>query len=341
MVYMSRQKFISFGGLASLPIMRECRTRRESSWDRTGGNRDFIVIKPKETAIIANLKGPACIRHIWMTGGARELYFLRKVLLRMYWDGETKPSVESPLGDFFGLGHGIPYPFISLPLTAVGRGDRLGLNCYFPMPFNKSAKIEIINECNTEMVLYYHIDYEVYEEEFDESVLRFHAKWRREVCKKVRAKVNLTGEDNYLVLYAEGSGHYIGCVLNVKALEPGWWGEGDDMIFIDGEKWPPSLHGTGTEDYFCSAYGFGWQHYGPYHGVIQVGNVIDWTGRWTVYRFHIEDPIVFKKSIKVTIEHGHANDRGDEWSSVAYWYQVEPHIEFTKIPPVEERLPMP
>ncbi len=329
------------GGLSSLPLARRCRTKRESSWDRTGGNRDYIVIKPGETAVIADLEGPGCIRHIWMTGGANELYYLRKAVLRVYWDGEREPSVECPLGDFFGLGHGVPQPFVSLPLSAVGAGSRLGLNCYFPMPFQEGARIEVTNECRTDMVLYYHVDYEVYEEDLGEDVLRFHAKWRMEVCEPVEAEVNLTGEHNYLILYAEGRGHYVGCVLSVRASTPGWWGEGDEMIFIDGERWPPSIHGTGTEDYFCSAYGFQWHYNGPYHGVIHSGSTYDRTGRWTVYRFHIEDPIVFERSIRVTIEHGHANDKGGVWSSTAYWYQSEPHIEFAELPPVEERLPPP
>jgi hypothetical protein len=141
-----------------------------------------------------------------------------------------------------------------------------------------------------------------------------------------------------LILEAYGYGRYVGCVLSIYGLKPGWWGEGDEMIFIDGEKWPPSIHGTGTEDYIGSAWGFNREFYGPFHGFPLMGKP-DWTGPSSMYRFHIEDPIFFKKSIKVTIEHGHANDRGDDWSSVAYWYQNEPHYEFSKLLPPELRKP--
>jgi len=325
------------GVLWSLPYLRNAVTKRESSWDRTGGNRDYITIKPGDTATLAKIKGTGAIRHIWITISCPDKYYLRKILLRMYWDHENKPSVESPIGDFFGMGHGIAKHYISLPLTMTC--DK-GFNCYFPMPFFDYAEIEVVNECDTEVrAFYYHIDYELYDKLEDEVGL-FHAKWRREKTVAQKTKVNLTGENNYLILYAEGRGHYIGCVLSVHGLRPCWWGEGDDMIFVDGEKWPPSLHGTGTEDYFCSAWGFNREYWGPYHGFPLWGKR-SWLGYHTMYRFHLEEPVVFRKSIKVTIEHGHANDRADDISSVAYWYQTEPHIEFTTMPPPEERIPFP
>lgn len=331
-----------FGGLRDLPLARNHKLLRLSSWDKSGGNNDFFVIEPGKSLEL-EIEGPACIRHMWFTGHANEEYWLRKVLLNIYWDGEDRPSVETPFGDFFGAGHGIPSHFISLPINVIGRGpSHTAFNSFFPMPFNREARIVVRNECkNASLILYYHIDYEKYEERLDENVLRFHAKWRREITKAVQAEINLTGKDNYLVLQAEGRGHYIGCILSIKSLKPGWWGEGDDMIFVDGEKWPPSIHGTGTEDYFLASYGFQLGYSAPYHGVIKVGDTYDWTGRWVVYRFHIEDPIPFRKSIKVTIEHGHANDRGDDWSSIAYWYQSEPHKDFWEMLPVEERLPLP
>ncbi|MEM2240489.1 MAG: glycoside hydrolase family 172 protein [Candidatus Bathyarchaeia archaeon] len=153
-------------------------------------------------------------------------------------------------------------------------------------------------------------------------------------------EINLTGEENYVILDAEGRGCYVRCVFNVHNLSTGWWGEGDVMIFVDDEKWPPSFHGTGTEGYFCSSYGFPHGGYcGSFAGVSLAGNPEDYTGKWSVYRFHIEDPIVFHKSIKVTIEHGHANNRSDDYSSVAYWYQTEPHKSFPPMPKVGERLP--
>jgi len=330
------------GGLSDLPLARSHRLLRVSSWDRTGGNMDFAVVEPGKRLEL-EIGGPGCIRHIWFTGHANEEYWPRKVLLKIYWDGETSPSVETPLGDFFGAGHGIPSHFISLPLNVIGAGSsHVAFNSFFPMPFNEEARLVVENECERAgLILYYHIDYELRGEEFGDEVLRFHAKWRRELTRGVSADVNLTGRDNYLVLQAEGRGHYVGCVLSVKSLRAGWWGEGDDMIFVDDDVWPPSIHGTGTEDYFLASYGFQLKYSAPYHGVVMVGDTHDWTGRWVVYRFHIEDPIPFTKSIRVTIEHGHANDRGDDWSSVAYWYQSEPHRDFWGMPPVRERLPLP
>jgi len=329
-------------------------TLRISSYDRTGGNADFVPIKPGETKAIAEIGGAGCIRHIWFGGGVDEKCWLRKVVLRMYWDGERNPSVESPLGDFFGAGHGIAGNYWSLPLSmkTADNPERPAMNCWFPMPFAKSARIELTNECGKEFSAYFYIDYQKYEK-LPGGLGRFHAQWRREnPCKAVKFKegepeTNLTGKENYVILEAEGRGHYVGCNVSVHQLAPGWYGEGDDMIFIDGEKWPPSFHGTGTEDYFCSSYEFpvdGWCT--PFHGVSLAGSdrLRDWermegkTNKWTVYRFHIEDPIVFKKSIKVTIEHGHANDRSDDWASVAYWYQKEPHKKFPEMPGVEKRL---
>ena len=325
------------GGLASLAYLRNSRVKRVSSWDRTGGNRDFIVVKPGDTASLAKIKGTGAIRHIWITISCPDKYYLRKILFRAYWDGENKPSIDTPIGDFFGIGHGIAKHFISLPLTMTT--DK-GFNCYFPMPFRDMAEIEIVNECDTNIgAFYYHIDYELYDR-LEENAIYFHAKWRRELVKSEQTKINLTGEKNYLILYAEGKGHYIGCVMSIHGLRPGWWGEGDDMIFVDGEKWPPSLHGTGTEDYFNAAWGFNREFYGIFHGFPLKGSR-DWTGYHSMYRFHIEDPITFTKSIKVTIEHGHANDRGDDISSVAYWYQTEPHIDFSPMPKPEDRIPLP
>jgi len=333
-----------FGGSAlhRLPYLRNCRSKRISSYDRTGGNADglqYDPIKPGERRVLADIEGAGCIRHIWVTIACSDRHFLRKLVLRMYWDGEENPSVETPIGDFFGMGHCITTNFVSLPITAAPRDGR-GFNCYFPMPYAERALIEVENQCEVNVdAFYYYIDYEEYEK-LPEDVGRFHAWWNRECpTKAMQTDKNITGDENYLILDAEGQGHYVGVIYNVHGLQPGWWGEGDDMIFIDGEKWPPSLHGTGTEDYFCGAWCFQEKYNSPYHGLIHIGHP-DWTGKYTMYRFHIEDPVVFHKSIRVTIEHGHANDRSDDISSVAFWYQREPHKKFPPLPPVEARLPI-
>ncbi len=349
-----KQSFPSHSPLAGLATLRDCRTRRASSWDRSGGNRDAITVEAGQTATLADISGPGAIRHIWCTIAAEDPHYLRKVVLRMFWDDEEIPSVEAPVGDFFGVGHALANHFVSLPLTMIkgpGWGRRAGMNCYFPMPFSKRALITVENQGEAPVSsFYYYIDHELYDT-LDQNQGRFHACYRQAYpCRKIEhpagaEELNLTGEDNYVILEAQGWGHYVGCVLSVDNFNAyhqnhTWFGEGDDMIFVDGERWPPSLHGTGTEDYFCEAWGFPSGEYsGPYTGVSLGKDVIGWSGKWSLYRFHIEDPVYFRKSVRVTIEHGHGNDQGNDYSSVAYWYQAEPHMAFAPLPPAKDRLP--
>jgi hypothetical protein len=235
--------------------------------------------------------------------------------------------------------------------------DGKGLNCWFPMPFYKNARFSIENDCRHELVFYFYIDYEA-TADLEPGLGQFHAWWNREnptegwgedgdpQIPEVWKIPNLDGKENYLILEAEGKGQYVGCNLNVDCFRRrklDWYGEGDDMIFIDGEPWPPRLHGTGTEDYFNTAYSPRQEYNAPYHGVTVYSGTPDWPykGKNSLYRFHIEDPIPFEKSIRVTIEHGHANNLSHDYSSTAYWYQIEPHKPFRPLPPVEERLPRP
>jgi len=343
--------------LESMMLIRDCQTRRISSWDRSGGNRDWITIPPDKSSILAEINGPGCINHIYMTLLSFDRFLYRNLILRMYWDEENRPSVEVPLGDFFGIGHCKVRYFTSL-LLCVNPGASLigtdGLNCYFPMPFSQRVIIEISNE--SEFILHrlwYHIDYVKYKE-LDNNWGRFHAQWRREnPCRAILPPginkltppqqtgdvgKNLTGQENYVILEAKGRGNYVGCVLNIDNIEGGWWGEGDDMIFIDGEKWPPSLHGTGTEEIFGGGACPNTEYSGPYTGFHLINNV-NWDGKNSMYRFFVTDPINFSKSIKVTIEHGHANNLSNDYSSVAYWYQDEPHFDFPSLPSASERLP--
>jgi len=353
-----------YGSLGSLPKIRDCRVRRASSYDRSGGNADYILIHPSETQCFTELTGAGIIRHIWFGGGAEEAHYHRKILLRIYWDGEKNPSVEVPLGDFFGVGHGAVGSFFSLPLSMYTADEptRPTRNCWFPMPYAEGARFELVNECNVPYVHYFHIDYEELKE-IPNDVGRFHAQWRRENPTKPIPQPsdgselrNISGTENYMILDAKGKGQYVGCVLSVHGLSPGWWGEGDDMIFVDDDieedgslKWPPSIHGTGTEDFMNFSYEFPVRDtaYGLYHGVSLSGAIHQRTwgtlsgksNQWSVYCFHIQDPIPFKRRILVTCEHGHGNDRSDDWSSVAYWYQLEPHEVFPKTLSVSERLP--
>jgi len=348
---MHNKEFIGTS-LRELCRVRNARSRRESSYDRTGGNEDFIMVDPGELKTILDLQHSGCITHIWITLQCPEEASLRKVLLKMYWDNEISPSVNVPIGDFFGMGHAMTKNFCSRPLT-MSPENGSGFNCYFPMPFERGARFEIVNECGREMVrMYYYIDYEVYDR-LPENLARFHATWNREnPCKGISDKgmstqefafggKNTSGESNYIILEAKGKGHYVGCHLDIHNLREShdfnWYGEGDDMIFIDGESFPPSLHGTGTEDYFNTAWCPQQEVCTPHHGII-LGGGRNWSGKITLYRYHIEDPIMFDKSIKVTIEHGHNNHRSDDYSSTAYWYQIEPHKPFD-ILPMKERLP--
>lgn len=340
--------------LGRLAELRDARSKRVSSWDQTGGNRDCIPIPAGQTATLADIQGAGCIRHIWFTISCSDSRYLRKLVLRMYWDGEEDPSVEVPVGDFFGCGHAKLQHFVSLPLSVIkgpGLGTAAGMNCYFPMPFAQRAVITIENQCEVEVrSFYYYVDYEGYDRLAD-NLGRFHAWFNVEKpCEAIqypegKPRINLTGEENYLILDAQGRGHFVGCVMSVdnwNAFHQNhtWFGEGDDMFFIDGEKWPPSLHGTGTEDYFCEAWGFPSGAYsGPYTGISIGSDTQNWSGQWTLYRFHVEDPVHFQKSLRFSIEHGHANDQGNDYSSVAYWYQTEPHKTFPPFPSLELRMP--
>ena len=343
------------GPLADLPRLTRTRSARASSWDRTGGNDDRLHIQPGERAVLAEIDNPGVVRHVWATIACREEYYLRKIVLRMYWDGTDTPCVEAPIGDFFGMGHARMRNFVSLPLQ-MSPEDGKSFNCWFPMPFD-SARIEVESECADEVLLYYYVDYELTGAS-DSELGRFHAQWRREnPCDGIDEAglsndefqfggTNTDGAGNYVVLEAEGQGHYVGCNLNIENLRKtglnnfNWYGEGDDMIFVDGEPFPPSLHGTGTEDYFNTAWCPTQEYNAPYHGMVLTGEQ-NWWGKVSLYRFHIDDPVRFQRSIRVSIEHGHANRRSDDYSSTAYWYQTERHAAFPALLPVEARLPRP
>ncbi len=341
---------LGHGSLSGLATLREgVKRKRISSYDVSGANFDFVHIPKKEKHEVCNIQGAGCIKHIWMTMASPDPHYLRKALIRMWWDEEKAPSVEVPIGDFFGVGHAKCVNFWSLPL-AMGPQDGKGFNCWFPMPFSKRARIEVENATDTHFMLYFYIDYEEYDR-LDENKGRFHATWNRvnpcegsdyNTARKVESfrKKNPTHENDYLVLEAEGKGHYVGCHLDIHNLyeteEFNWPGEGDDYIEIDDGDY--IIYGTGTEDYFSGAYCPAQYYCSPYFGVTLPGGQ-NWSGKISYYRYHIEDPIYFTKNIKVKIEHGHANQRSDDWSSTAYWYQQEPHKEFKPMLSVAERMP--
>jgi Protein of unknown function (DUF2961) len=342
------------GPLAGLPTITGTVSRRASSWDRTGGNRDCIAIPPGDSHELVRVDRPGVVRHLWMTAASDDPHHLRTSTLRTYWDGASTPCIETPLGDFFGLGHARTASFWSLPLQ-MGPQDGKGLNCWFPMPFD-TARIEVANDGAVPLTLYFYIDYELTDAHGADAG-RFHARWHREnptdgIDRRGRTNddylfggANLDGAGNYVILEAAGEGHYVGCHLDIVNRSGvgsdtfDWYGEGDDMIFVDGEAFPPSLHGTGTEDYFGTAWCPTEAYSAPYHGVILPGGP-NWSGEISLYRYHVEDPVRFRRSIRVTIEHGHANRRSDDVSSTAYWYQHEPHGAQPAYLSLEARLPV-
>jgi hypothetical protein len=363
------------GSLASLARLRDYRSHRLSSWDRRGGNADCVVVPPGERLVLGTIEGPGCVRHLWMTMMSLppEPHELRQTVLRMFWDGEPSPSVEVPLGDFFGLGFGLRRNFVSLPLQ-MSPEDGRGFNCWFPMPFAEGARFEVENQGAQQRFLYFYVDYEAHPRS-DPELARFHAWWnrvnptagtarehgytRRDYGYDERrpagpgfgfpgpwARPNLDGARNYVILETRGRGHYVGCNLNVDVFERqvnDWYGEGDDMIFVDDEPWPPRLHGTGTEDYFGTAFCPRQEFAAPYHGLTLYSGTEAWPwgGKNSMYRFHIEDPIRFERAIRVTIETGHDNALANDYSSTAYWYQVGRTAPLPALPPVAARLPRP
>lgn len=281
--------------------------------------------------------------------------YYRKILIKMYWDDSPTPNVLAPLGDFFCLGQSMAANFQSLPFTVSVKpseekkyGGAAAFNCYLPMPFNKRARIEVENQGDYAYIQYFYIDYELRLAPFDPTeILYFHAHWRREnptpgwapssiQTNSLETQVpNLDGKKNYTILETTGAGTYIGCNHSVTHFQGTWWGEGDDMIFIDDDTWPPSMHGTGGEDYFSQGWGMQKNAF-PFAGTIIHED--DVPNTQVSYRWHLPDPVRFNKRIKVTLEYGHANHLRDDWSTTAYWYQTLPGPKL-EILPVEQRLP--
>ena len=349
--------------LENLFVKRAGKRMRVASCDPTGGNNDNVLIPSGETYLFADLQGPGIVTHFFCTIGnpnkrrpecgiGTEEFNVRKVVLNVYWDDETEPSIQAPLGDFFGMGHGITKSFASAPLQITPEDGR-GFNCWFPMPFRRRARFTVKNECCSPLHFYFYVDYEQVES-LPENALYFHALWNREcptdgIPSSARSRhmewimggeqdKHLSAEGNYVLLDAEGSGQYVGCNINIHNLENSsewdWFGEGDDAILVDDEPWPPRLHGTGMEDYLGLAWCPTQEYHAPYNGCT-LSPMDNYKGMASYYRFHILDPIMFDKHIRVTFEHGHNNNRSDDWSTTAYWYQTEPHKPFHPMLPVK------
>jgi hypothetical protein len=312
-------------------------------------NRDNFRIPAGATHVLMNVDGPGEITHIWLTflgpepqewapkGSANH----QEMLLRIYWDGHERPAVEAPVGDFFANCFGKRSEVISLPVAVE---DADSYNCFWRMPFRKSARVEIVNQSEKPInLLYYNIDW-IKKPTIPEDAPYFYARYRQEYPAQ-------SGKD-YVILETKGKGHYIGTVLAVRTRSPAWFGEGDEKIYIDGEN-KPSIWGTGTEDYFLSAWGLK-RTKTPFFGVPYFDQWGIVGGHTSAYRWHIADPIVFNTGIKVTLEHfgwispdenpayksTSWNEREDDYASVAFWYQTgEPTFEARAPDARQRRLP--
>jgi hypothetical protein len=335
----------------NLSRLGDYESRRASSYDRSGANHDYATLKAGRQLVLFDEAGPGEIRHIWITMATPEAYHLKKIVLRISWDEESSPSVETTIGDFFGLGLGT-YTVFHSSLIAVAPDK--ALNAYFPMPFRRSGKITVTNEGSDDVPdFYWNIDW-VKLPDLPPDIAYFHAQNRQctpcqgwyhgnfygnnfSEARKDPRWHNVSGDGNYTLLEAEGDGQFAGITFSVFQNQWGGWNEGDEMIWIDGEH-EPRIHGTGGEDYFNGAWGFSTLYSFPLVGLTEFHG---WEpgARFSHYRWHLEAPVRFHKSIRVTIEDGHANLRSDNFYSVAYWYQKEPHKPFPKLPTAESRIP--
>ena len=346
-------------GLGSLPLLSDAKTRSVCAENPTGEKgkggmavphphelkpaasaraadqlglgwkvRPFLRVNAHETATLMDVEGPGIIQHIWMVENLNRAH-----VLRFYWDGETQPSIEVPAMEFFAIGHG---KFAPINSAAIILNPQNAMNCYWPMPFRKHARITLTNESRKDSELVaYQITY--VETAVPQNIGYFHAQWRR----------SRTGRQNpYVILDGvRGKGRYVGTFLAWRQLCTGWFGEGEIKFFIDGDRDFPTICGTGTEDYFNFSYGLpGVPRTTLYHGtVLRTGDVNKPPVDWSLYRWHIADPINFQKDLKVTIQalgwKGALYDKkDDDATSVAYWYQSEPHAAFPRLPPLAERI---
>ncbi len=291
-----------------------------SSADPTGGNHDMLEIAPGDSAVLLDLAGPGIVRRLWITVASDDPHYLRRIALKMYWEGESTPSVAAPLGDFFGDG------FAKKHYTALVMGESSGgFYCYLPMPFARHARIVAENGTGRRIqAFYYNIDL-VTGVRLPRPVETLHAWWHRDPRTTARAP--------HLLVDARGRGAYVGTSLNVQSLARNLgFLEGDEIFTVDGQ---PRGQGTGTEDYFNSGWYFDEGTFaGAFHGLVIKDDTL---GRIAAYRWHLPDPIPFERSLHIAIEHGTENTEVADYATMAYWYQTEPHAPLPPLPPANER----
>ena len=345
--------FAPHAGLGSLPFLSDAETRSISAENPNGekgggaqavpdeGNagsalgqgwkvRPCITLPETSTTTLADIQGPGVIQHIWITVKP-EAY--RDTVLRLYWDDEQTPSVEAPLGDFFCNGHGLRQNVNSLPVAVNPVG---GFNCYWPMPFREHARVTIENQ-RWEPIggFFYQITYAL--TDVPDTAAYLHAQWRRSMTTREYPE--------HLILDGvRGQGHYVGTYLAWTQFSNGWWGEGEIKFYMDGDTDFPTICGTGTEDYFGGAWGFGGEAYStPFLGYPLYRREPGEVPKHGLYRWHILDPIRFKSELKTTIQalgwwpNGKYEPLTDDIASVGYWYQAEPHAAFPELPDIHGR----
>jgi hypothetical protein len=341
--------------LRAIPILSEAETRSISAENPDGARgggaraepgassagsmlgqgwkiRPCITLEPGSTTTLADIKGPGVVQHIWITV-RREAY--RDCLIRFYWDGEDSPSIEVPLGDLFCNGHGLRCNVTSVPIAVNPSG---GFNSYWPMPFRKRARITIENQ-RWEAIpgFFYQITYAL--TEVPEKAAYLHAQWRRSMTMRQQP-------EHTILEGIRGQGHYVGTYLAWEQLSNGWWGEGEVKFYIDGDGEFPTICGTGTEDYFGGAWGFGGEPYSTaYLGYPFYRKEPGEVPKHGLYRWHIIDPIRFRQELRVTIQalgwwpNRKYEPLTDDIASVGYWYQAEPHAPYPEMLPPEARWP--
>jgi len=314
------------GGMAEDGLGANCARELGRGWKISPA----VKIEAGQTFELADIDGSGAIQQIWMTATGNWRYSI----IRIYWDGEETPSVECPVGDFFAMGWCEYAPLVSQPIC-VNPGS--AFNCYWEMPFRKGARITFENIADEEMVLYYQINYTL--TDVPEDTAYFHAQWRR--TNPLPYKEVYTIVDDI-----QGHGHFVGTYMAWQVNNTGWWGEGEIKFYMDGDKEWPTICGTGTEDYFCGSYNFDRQGqykefctpYAGLHQVIRPDGTYRSQQRFGMYRWHIMDPVRFKKDLKVTMQalgwrsNGRYLPNQDDIASVAFWYQAEPHNPFPKLP---------
>ena len=349
-------------GLDALPFLSRARTRSVSAENPTGEKgrggmaipnpsdpdlphsaaaahlgqgwkvRPFLKPRAGETVTLMDVQGPGVVQHIWMATETDWAGNGRGCILRFYWDDEESPSVEVPMTDFFAVGHDLFAPVNS---AAVIVNPKSALNCYWPMPFRRRCRVTFTNELDRDLsLLAYQITYT--ETDIPEQAGYLHAQWRRSVTDRDHP-------EHTILDGVQGQGRYVGTFLAWTQLSDGWFGEGEIKFYLDGDDPFPTICGTGTEDYFCGSYGFP-----QVYSTAYVGNTLDHPGengppKWSLYRWHIMDPVSFQQDLRVTIQAlgwwpgRRYQPLADDIASVAYWYQREPHAAFPAFPSLDKR----